>query len=200
MAAAPRTDAPKEGSAGEGTAEAGNSQPAPAAKSGLSAWLPLILSIVLMPVLAYLVTSFVLIPKMRKGLGITEAAKVEKNAGEEHGGAAPAKEGTAAAPSGATENVPMTKLLVNVAGSMGSRYLLTSVVLVGNTKNFREQVAKNEAQLRDLACGVLATKSISDLEKPGARNLVRSELLTGFNQVLGGSAVQEIYLTEFAIQ
>jgi flagellar FliL protein len=199
MAAAPRTDAPKEGAPGESTAEAGNPQPA-TAKAGLSAWLPLILSIVLMPVLAYLVTSFVLIPKMRQGLGITQTAKEEKSAGGEHGGAAPSKEGTSAAPSGATENVPMTKLLVNVAGSMGSRYLLASVVLVGNTKNFREQVAKNEAQLRDLACGVLATKTISDLEKPGARNLVRSELLTGFNQVLGGSAVQEIYLTEFAIQ
>ncbi len=200
MAAAPRTDAPKEGAAGEGTAEAGSPQPAPAGKSGFAAWLPLILSLVLMPVLAYLVTSFVLIPKMRQGLGITEPAKEEKKAGGEQGGTAPAKEGTTAAASGATENVPMTKLLVNVAGSMGSRYLLASLVLVGKTKDFREQITKNEAQLRDLACGVLATKSISDLEKPGARNLVRSELLTGFNQVLGGSAVQEIYLTEFAIQ
>ncbi len=200
MAAAPRADSPKEGAPGEGTAEAGAQQTAPAAKSGLAAWLPLILSLVLMPVLAYVVTSFVLIPKMRQGLGITETAKEEKTAGGEHGAAAPSKEGTATASSGATENVPMTKLLVNVAGSMGSRYLLTSLVLVGNTKNFREQVTKNEAQLRDLACGVLATKTISDLEKPGARNLVRSELLTGFNQVLGGSTVQEIYLTEFAIQ
>jgi flagellar basal body-associated protein FliL len=38
------------------------------------------------------------------------------------------------------------------------------------------------------------------LEKPGARNLIRGELLAGFNTILGNSAVREIYFTEFAIQ
>ncbi|MGH7973851.1 MAG: flagellar basal body-associated FliL family protein [Limisphaerales bacterium] len=41
---------------------------------------------------------------------------------------------------------------------------------------------------------------MADLEKPGARNLIRSELISGFNNILGGPLVQEIYLTEFAIQ
>ncbi len=199
MAAAARIDPAKpEPTTGDKNAEAGEAQPAGAAKAGLSAWLPLILSLVLMPVLAYAVTTFVLVPKLRKGLGLTPPVASEKAEGES-GATAPAKEG-GAAPTGPTDNVPMTKLLVNVSGTMGSRYLLTSLVLVGNTKNFREQVTKNDPQLRDMACGVLGTKTISDLEKPGARNLVRSELLTGFNQILGGSAVQEIYLTEFAIQ
>jgi flagellar basal body-associated protein FliL len=30
--------------------------------------------------------------------------------------------------------------------------------------------------------------------------MVRSELLTGFNNILGDSMVKDIYLTEFAIQ
>jgi flagellar FliL protein len=51
-----------------------------------------------------------------------------------------------------------------------------------------------------MACSSLATKTLADLEKPGARNLIRNELITGFNNILGDSSVQDIYFTEFAIQ
>jgi flagellar FliL protein len=51
-----------------------------------------------------------------------------------------------------------------------------------------------------MASGILNTKTIADLEKPGARNLIRGELLAGFNTIMGNSAVREIYFTEFAIQ
>ena len=44
------------------------------------------------------------------------------------------------------------------------------------------------------------TKTIADLEKPGARNIIRSELLTVFNNALGGPVIQDIYITEQAIQ
>ena len=46
----------------------------------------------------------------------------------------------------------------------------------------------------------LANKTLADLEKPGARNLIRTELINGFNNVLGENSVQEIYITEFGIQ
>ena len=52
----------------------------------------------------------------------------------------------------------------------------------------------------DLANGALMTKTIADLEKPGSRNVIRSELLTVFNNALGGPVIQEIYITEQAIQ
>ena len=45
-----------------------------------------------------------------------------------------------------------------------------------------------------------AYRKIFDLEKPDARNLIRNELITGFNTILGDSVVTDIYLTEFAIQ
>jgi hypothetical protein len=51
-----------------------------------------------------------------------------------------------------------------------------------------------------LANGTLMTKTITDLEKPDSRNIIRSELLTVFNNALGGPVIQEIYITEQAIQ
>ena len=94
----------------------------------------------------------------------------------------------------------MNKMLVNVAGTMGARYLLVSISVAGSASDFKDKMAEHDAQLRDMACGTLATKTLADLEKPGARNLIRTELINGFNNILGDSMVQDIYFTEFAIQ
>lgn len=183
-----------------GEAVAAVKAPRPA---GLQAWLPLLAAVVLMPVVAYGITTFILIPKLQRGLGHTPPA-AEAGAGETadaghgsgHGSPAPAGK---PAP-GSREQVMFSKLLVNVAGTMGSRLLMTSLTLVSATPDFKTRVTRNEAQLRDTACGILGTKTIADLEKPGARNIIRSELVTAFNNVFGDAVVQEIYFTEFAIQ
>jgi flagellar FliL protein len=91
-------------------------------------------------------------------------------------------------------------MLVNVAGTMGTRYLMTSVTLAGSTSDFAAKINDSKDQLMDLATGVLSSKTISDLEKPGARNVIRAELMTVFNNALGGPVIQEIYITEMAIQ
>lgn len=165
---------------------------------GLQAWLPLAIALVIMPLLAYGVTTFVLVPRLQKALRPAGSAASE-----------PAKESKAEGESGAKEEAGhagqrqsfvLPHLLVNVAGTMGSRYLLTSMTLMGDGSDFENRVKGKEPQLRDMANGLLSTKSIADLEKPGARNLIRGELLNGFNSILGTPGVQEIYFTEFAIQ
>ena len=98
------------------------------------------------------------------------------------------------------QNYPVAKVIVNVSGSMGSRYLMTSFTLVGTQNDFKEVLDENKDQLLDLASTTLASKTISDLEKPGSRNQIRAELISIFNNALGGSYVQEIFFTEFAIQ
>ena len=159
--------------------------------SGFKAWLPLIITFVLMPVLAYGMTRFVLLPKLQSGLGMSAASPSSSSAEPEQ------KRGS---PAAKKESVLMNKLLVNVAGTMGSRYLLVSLSMAGVDADFKAKIQELEPQLRDMACSALASKTLADLEKPGSRNLIRSELISGFNNILGGAVVQEIYLTEFAIQ
>ncbi|MGA2247004.1 MAG: flagellar basal body-associated FliL family protein [Verrucomicrobiota bacterium] len=163
---------------------------APAAKGGgVTTWLPLILAVVLMPVLAFGMTKFLIVPELQKSLGL-------KAVGESAGSAKPKSAADAKKIS-----VPFNKLLVNIAGTMGARYLLVSVTVVGTGgEAFKTKVTENDAQLRDMAMGALSTKTLADLEKPGARNLIRAELINGFNNVLGDNSVQEIYITEFGIQ
>src|SRR5579872_7401311 len=94
---------------------------APAKKSGgLNAWLPLILAVVLMPALAFGMTKFVIVPELQSSLGIKPAADTAS------GGKGKS------APDAKKMSVPFNKLLVNIAGTMGSRYLLVSVTVVGS--------------------------------------------------------------------
>jgi flagellar FliL protein len=96
--------------------------------------------------------------------------------------------------------VAMNKLLVNVAGTEGARYLLVSMSVVGTGADFKNSMQDRNAQLIDMASNTLNVKTLADLEKPGARNLIRTELINGFNNILGDDVVKEIYFTEFAIQ
>src|ERR1700709_2539577 len=117
-----------ESSPGTDDAAASASAPssgAPAASSGgIKAWLPLIVMVLLMPALAFAMTNFVLVPKLQKGLGVSSAASPTATA------EAPGKTKKEGAAAAKKETVPMTKLLVNVAGTMGARYLLVSLSVV----------------------------------------------------------------------
>lgn len=182
----------------EGGEAAGVAAAPAAASGGIKAWLPLIVSVVAMPLLAFAMTRFVLLPRLQHSLEAQIHAEASQEASAES--TAAKGEGKGGAAGKAKVMVPLNKMLVNVAGTMGTRYLMTSVTLVGNSADFKTKVEDNRDQLMDLATGTLSTKTISDLEKPGARNVIRSELLTVLNNALGGSMVQEIYITELAIQ
>lgn len=168
------------------------SAPEPAKSgAGLNAFIPLLANVILMPVLALAVAHFYLLPKLT-------AAKQEA--------VAAAKASTPDTSTKAKDNKPKVtaplggKILVNVAGTAGTRYLLANMSLVGNTPELKTMVEAHDAQLRDAAAAILAAKTIADLEKPGVRNLVRTEMISVFNDIFGKSIVNEIYLTEFAIQ
>jgi flagellar FliL protein len=172
--------------------------PKAAARGGFKAWLPLLATVVAMPGLAYVTTQYILLPKIKQAMIQAGASIPDDPSG---GTASKDKDTLPAAPPGKEKILaPLPKILVNVAGSMMTRYLTMNLTLVGTVPDFKERIKKNQDQLMDLANGALMTKSIVDLEKPGSRNVIRSELLTVFNNALGGPVIQEIYITEQAIQ
>ena len=208
---------------------------APAAAGGgggIKALLPLILTVVLMPVLAFVMTNFVMVPKLQKA-AVQARAGGDGAAGEErgegHGDAAAGEHGKKEEGHGAKKedahaakkeeghgekkeeghgksaasgkpSMQFGKVLVNVAGSLGSRYLLTNFTLIGANSEFKDKVEANKDQLMDQTIGTLRIKTIQDLERPGSANMIRTELISVFNAVLGNGVIKEIYFTEFAIQ
>ena len=175
--------------------------PAPAStvtKTGpLAAWLPLLLTLALMPVLAWATMNFLILPKLQRTFAqpVTEESAAYGSQPADDKSAATAKKDNRP-----KVLAPLSKVLVNVSGTGGARYLIVSMTLVGNTPEFKTRVEENKDQLLDAAASTLASKSIIDLERSGARNLIRSELVAIFNTVLKATPVQDIYLTEFAVQ
>jgi len=179
---------------------------------GFKAWLPLIVTVAIMPALAYAMTTFVLAPKLQRAVASVNSepsAETAEPAAEKSKAAAPeSSEGkgkaanTANAKGGKSGKVtyPLGKVLVNISGSMGTRYLMANITLVGTSADFKDKVEANKDQLLDVASGTLGAKTINDLEKQGARNMIRSELLLAFNGAIGDGAVKDLYITEFAIQ
>jgi flagellar FliL protein len=163
---------------------------APASSGGIKPWLPVIANVVLMPVLAYATVTFLIAPRLHSGAG---AVVVNAKTGHASQPAAGGGEQKITAPLAG-------KVLVNVAGTMGTRYLVASVTLVGKNPELKTLVENNDAELRDAAAGALSVKTIADLEKPGVRNLIRTELISIFKKILGEAMVTDLYLTEFAIQ
>lgn len=220
MASKPPTPPPA-AAAANGAAATGATTPAKA--SALAAWLPLIITLTLMPVLAWATMNFLVLPKLQKSLAkpAAEEATDATDGAEAHGDKAdkadshgkpekadahgktdkPDKSAAAKKTAGKTKVLaPLSKVLVNVFGTGGARYLIVTMTLVGNTPEFKTKVEENKDQLLDAAASTLASKSITDLERLGVRNQIRAELVTVFNTVLKATPVQEIYLTEFAVQ
>jgi flagellar protein FliL len=220
--AAKSMEAPKPAAEPAKGAEAKTAEPA-AAKSGggLGAWLPLIAMTVLMPVIAYAMTTFVMVPKLKKTMaGGTEEAAAEAPASSSHAEKAePAKHGEAkggeakksegkkeksegkkGGEAGKKAAVPMEKIYVTIAGTQGSRYLLVKMTLVGANEAFKDKADECHDQLIDAASSTLSTKTLNDIEKPGGRNLIKTELIQALNGIMGNDAVQDIYFTEFATQ
>jgi flagellar basal body-associated protein FliL len=179
--AADKAEKPANPSAASSTASGG----------GFKAWLPLLATILVMPMAAYAVTTLVLVPKLQHSLGVSEPA---------HPGNGSESSKSGKEPEAKRDAVAMNKLLANVAGTAASRYLMTSFTVSGVGAEFRPKIERNDARLRDAAGTVLSGKTLADLERPGARNLIRSELISAFNTILGANTVQEIYFTEFAVQ
>jgi flagellar FliL protein len=175
---------------------------AAAGSGGIKGYIPLILALAAMPVMAYVTTTFVLLPKMEQAMGSGGAgeakAKAAKPAGG-HGESAAKGKGESKAKEKKV-SVPLKKVLVNVAGTQATRYLLANLSLVGAGEEFNKVMAEQQDKLVDVASAILAGKTLTDLEKPGARNLMRTELISAFNNCLGENLVEEIYFTEFAVQ
>jgi flagellar protein FliL len=159
------------------------------AKGGFGAFVPLLANLLLMPAVAFGVAHFYLLPQLR---GAKAEVEISGQKPAEH------KKGK---DSKAKFTVPLSgKILVNVSGTAGTRYLVANMTLVSNDPDLKTMIESHDAQLRDAAAGILSVKTIADLEKPGIRNLIRSEMISVFNDIFGRNLVNEIYLTEFAIQ
>ncbi len=170
---------------------------APAAGGGFKAWLPVVAALVLAPAATWATVEFLLVPRLQKKL--TAAATAEPAAApaaaESHG-----KEGKEGGKEEGSPNYEFQNVVVNLAGTMGTRYLKTSFIVTGSDSGIKAAFDSNKARLTDVTLNVLSSLTLADLEEPGAKNVIREKLVTAYNQALGHKVAEQVYFSDFVIQ
>jgi flagellar FliL protein len=54
--------------------------------------------------------------------------------------------------------------------------------------------------MMDVTLNVLSSLTLSDLEEPGSKNIIREKLVMAYNQALGKKIADQIYFSDFVIQ
>jgi len=165
-----------------------------AAPKAPNVWMPVIAVIVLMPLISFAMTQFILIPRIQGSVAAQNAA-----AGTDAKGAGGAKPDPTkdAKPSFSYQ---FDDVVVNLSGAMGTKYLKASFSLFSSNPDLQKIITDNKSHLLDVALNVLSSKSMADLEAPGSKNLVRNDLISNFNQALNSEVVEQLYFSEFVVQ
>ena len=158
------------------------------------AWAPAIISVVLAPVATWATAEYIMIPRLQKKLALPPTAVVEA--------AAEADMGKPNRPKDASM-YEFTNVVVNLAGTMGTRYLKTSFQVVGDPKgnvDLKKVFEENRPKLYDTTLNVLSSLTLADLEEAGAKNVIREKLVSAYNQVLGKRVADQVYFSDFVVQ
>jgi len=192
----------------------------------MKAMMPAIIAIVMAPVATWGVANFVLLPKFKASVaeavaagdpeaaahgdaaGHGEAKKAdahgEKKA-DAHGEKKPAahgekKGGGHGDKGGGGEGYKFENVVVNLAGTMGTRYLKATFLITGDRPDLAERFAEAKPQLTDITLAVLSSLTLADLEEAGFKNILRERLLASYNQALGSKVAENLYFSEFVVQ
>lgn len=193
----------------------GTSAPAAGEKKPMNPWIPVAAVAVLCPLLSFAILQFMVVPKIEHSLkAVTErmesfeaeqsddvhvkpkaAAKPaeqkpkEEKKADSHGGGAVA--------SGTTYE--FKDIISNLAGSLQSRYIKVSFMIEG-VEGMASQVEAQKPKMVDATLSVLANLTLKDLDQPGIKNIVRSDLLGAYEAIFHERIVTGLYFSEFVIQ
>ena len=182
---------------------------------GIKAMLPLILNIVLLPVMAFLMTQYVLLPQLNSAGSTPPATEGDLHDAPAGSGddkhvdppAHPPDPGKGSHPpaagghGGSTDKTEMLDpVTVNVAGTMGSRLAMAKIGIRGTHPKLADLVKDRNADLRDAASSLLCTKTLMDIERQGFRITIKAELKNAFLRVLGPGVFTEVVVPDLAIQ
>jgi len=198
--AAKTEEKPKDAPADKAAAAA----PAAPAASPLKALLPALAALVLAPAASWATAEFVILPRLQKKLSAPAAgeAAAAPAAGESHGkegghGKDAKGEGKEGAPDSTYE---FANVVVNLSGTMGTRYLKVSFLVTGTDVTLKGQFETQKPRLTDVTLSVLSSLTLADLEEPGSKNVLREKLVAAYNQTLGKRIVEQVYFSDFVIQ
>lgn len=193
--ATPTKNEPAAAKPGGKTDAAPEAAAAPAPAGGARAWLPVIAALLLAPAATWATVEYLLLPRLQKKLAAGGAGAPAAEAPAPAPAGKPGKDGK-----GGGAGFEFQNVVVNLAGTMGTRYLKTSFLITGADPNIKAVFDGAKPKLTDVTLNVLSSLTLADLEEPGAKNLIREKLVGAYNQALGRKVAEQVYFSDFVIQ
>lgn len=91
-------------------------------------------------------------------------------------------------------------LIVNPAGTNGTRFLLLTVAFETSTPESEKELEKREIQVRDMLNSVLTSKGLDELANVERREELRGEIQAKVGEILKSGAITNVYFSKFIIQ
>jgi flagellar basal body-associated protein FliL len=99
-----------------------------------------------------------------------------------------------------TQIVVIKDVIVNPAGTNGSRLLVTTIGLEVPSPEVKAELEQKEVQTRDVLVTILTGKRLEELAAPDQRDVLREEIGQRVNKLLRNSKLKNVYISKFIIQ
>lgn len=165
-----------------------------------SSMLPAIIALVAAPAITWAVCTFVLIPQLKKELGSVGGADPHSASPAVVEGHGKKSSGHAKGEASSSGGYTFENIVVNLSGTMGTRYLKTSFLVTGADAGLKATFEERRPALLDVTLNVLSSLSLADLEEAGSKNLIREKLVQSYNQALGRKVAEQIFFSDFVVQ
>jgi len=91
-------------------------------------------------------------------------------------------------------------LVLNPAGSNGTRFLLVTVALAVKDDNAAAQLKARDAEMRDMILRLLGSKTADQVSEASQRDELRAEVLAAVSRMFPPGTIQKVYFPQFVIQ
>jgi flagellar FliL protein len=177
---------------------------AAAASGGVKKHLPFVLALVGGLALGGAGGAFFVGPAMAGGIApAAAAAGAEGDAAEADGEERDGKDAATERKDGEgpAKNVhTLDNLVLNPAGSNGTRFLLLTIALEVKNEPVLEEMKARDAELRDAVLATLGGKSVEQLAEMAKRDALKDELRDVAAKLFRPGAVKRVYFPQFVIQ
>ncbi len=91
-------------------------------------------------------------------------------------------------------------IVVNPAGTGGSRFLSASFALEVQASWLEKELAEKDAMVRDALITILSSKTVPQLTDPKQKEVVRYQIRKRLQQLLNTEDITNVYFTDFVLQ
>ncbi len=170
-----------------------------APKTGMKAKLPMIAMMAVGLAVGGGTGAAVIGPIVAKKMGRAASAQPAPAAADE---SSPGEAGghEAGAASGAPTVFMLDNLVLNPAGSGGSRFLLLTVAMETSSSNVNVDLQARDAEVRDIVLTALANKTVDQLTAIENREGIKTELINALAVRFGKGSLKRLYFPQFVVQ